>query len=252
MEADKFYNPDITTGIQAYNYGMSYFAKACGDDLFIDLSIAPVFPSQYGHARRISCDAWGSIDNSQYMLNSLSFSWWLDRVYPYNDPDHLVLNGNSEGANRIRVTTGAMTGTMLLGDNFSLKGSYPGNQTVRDQAEKVVLNASINALAQLGRSFRPVEGNMPVNFSTGSGTYGVEKAFMLDTDNALYLAVFNYDASKEATETINLTRLGVNVANVKRIKELWTDTSVNPTGNELKCEIPAGDVRVYCFEKKKK
>ena len=161
----------------------------------------------------------------------------------------MVLNGNSEGASRIRVTTGAMTGTMLLGDNFSLKGSYPGNQTVRDQAEKVVLNASINALAQLGRSFRPVEGNMPVNFSTGSGTYGVEKAFMLDTDNALYLAVFNYDASKEATETINLTRLGVNVANVKRIKELWTDTSVNPTG---KCEIPAGDVRVYCFEKKKK
>lgn len=154
---------------------MSYFAKACGDDLFIDLSIAPVFPSQYGHARRISCDAWGSIDNSQYMLNSLSFSWWLDRVYPYNDPDHLVLNGNSEGASRIRVTTGAMTGTMLLGDNFSLKGSYPGNQTVRDQAEKVVLNASINALAQLGRSFRPVEGNMPVNFSTGNGTYGVEK-----------------------------------------------------------------------------
>lgn len=252
LEADKFYNPDITTGIQAYNYGMSYFAKACGDDLFIDLSIAPVFPSQYGHARRISCDAWGSIDNSQYMLNSLSFSWWLDRVYPYNDPDHLVLNGNSEGASRIRVTTGAMTGTMLLGDNFSLKGSYPGNQTVRDQAEKVVLNASINALAQLGRSFRPVEGNMPVNFSTGSGTYGVEKAFMLDTDNALYLAVFNYDASKEATETINLTRLGVNVANVKRIKELWTNTSVNPTGNELKCEIPADDVRVYCFEKKKK
>ena len=62
LEADKFYNPDITTGIQAYNYGMSYFAKACGDDLFIDLSIAPVFPSQYGHARRISCDAWGSID----------------------------------------------------------------------------------------------------------------------------------------------------------------------------------------------
>ena len=37
-EADYFYNPDITTGIQAYNYGMKHFAERCGDDMFIVLS----------------------------------------------------------------------------------------------------------------------------------------------------------------------------------------------------------------------
>lgn len=249
LEADKFYNTDITTGIQAFNYGMKYFVEACGDDMFIDLSIAPVFPSQYGHARRISCDAWGTIDNSQYMLNSLTFGWWLDRVYPYNDPDHLVFKDCSEGANRIRLTTGAMTGTMLLGDNFSLKGSFPGTQTLRNQAEKVATNADINALAQLGRSFRPVEGNMSVNFTHFDNMYGVDKVFMLDTEKAFYLVVFNYDASKAVTETVSLERLGLNASDVKHIKELWTGESINLDGKDLKCSVPAGDVRLYRLEK---
>lgn len=250
LEADKFYNPEITTGVQAYNYGMKHFVKACGDDMFIDLSIAPVFPSQYGHARRISCDAWSSIDNSQYMLNSLTLGWWLDRVYPYNDPDHLVFNGQNEGANRIRLTTGAMTGTMLLGDNYSLTGSFPGTQAARTQAEKVATNADINAVAQIGRSFSPVEGDMVVNFTHFNNPHGVDKTFMLDTDKALYLVVFNYDASKGTTETINLARLGLKASDVKNIKELWTGESVNLTGKELKCTVPAGDVRLYKLEKK--
>lgn len=249
LEADKFYNPDITTGIQAYNYGMQYFVDACGEDMFIDLSIAPIFPSQYGHARRISCDAWGTIDNSQYMLNSLTFGWWLDRVYSYNDPDHLVFKDCSEGANRIRLTTGAMTGTMLLGDNFSLKGSFPGTQTLRTQAEKVATNADINAVAQLGRSFSPVEGNMSVNFSHFDNNYGVDKIYMLDTKNAFYLVVFNYDTSKAATETVSLSRLGLNEADVKHITELWTGESINLDDGNLKCTVPAGDVRLYRLEK---
>ncbi|WP_291582580.1 hypothetical protein [Bacteroides sp.] len=32
----------------------------------------------------------------------------------------------------------------------------------------------------------------------------------------------------------------------------WNTSSVSLIGNELKCEIPADDIRVYCFEKKKR
>lgn len=47
MEADKWYNPEITTGIQGYNYGMKLLNQYFGD-MYINLSISPVFPAQYG------------------------------------------------------------------------------------------------------------------------------------------------------------------------------------------------------------
>ena len=56
MEADKWYNPEITTGIQGYNYGMKLLNQYFGD-MYINLSISPVFPAQYAQSRRIACDA---------------------------------------------------------------------------------------------------------------------------------------------------------------------------------------------------
>jgi hypothetical protein len=87
------YDKSITTGVQAYNYGLKYIADAVGDSMFIDLSIAPIFPGgQYAHARRVSCDSFGGIANSEYLMNSAGLGWWLnDGVYQYNDPDHIVL-----------------------------------------------------------------------------------------------------------------------------------------------------------------
>ena len=102
-EADSFYDPNVTTGVQAYNAGMKYLREACGTDIFLDLSISPLFPSQYAEARRISCDAWGEMWHTSYMMNSLSCGWWLNRVYQYNDPDHLVMGDRSEGENMLSL-----------------------------------------------------------------------------------------------------------------------------------------------------
>ena len=52
MEADKWYLPEVTTGIQGYNYGMQLLDKYFGD-MYINLSISPVFPAQYAQSRRI-------------------------------------------------------------------------------------------------------------------------------------------------------------------------------------------------------
>ncbi len=57
MEADKWYNESITTGIQGYNYGMELLNKYFFD-MYINLSISPIFSAQYAQSRRIACDAW--------------------------------------------------------------------------------------------------------------------------------------------------------------------------------------------------
>lgn len=248
LEADSYYADGVTTGMQAYSRGMDSIIAMAGD-MFIDLSIAPVFPAK-GHARRISCDCWGELNNSQYSLNSIGMGWWLDRVYQYNDPDHLVLSrAENEGAARIRYTCGMMTGTVLLGDNYSLKGTCLGKQSERDLAVKVATNADINAVARIGRSFRTVEGSMDTQFTRYQYTYGVDNEFVLDTDDALYYVVFNYDKDNALTKQADFNRIGISPADVKGITELWTGEKISFSGNGFGAAVPECDVRVYRLEK---
>lgn len=121
MEADKWYNTNIKTGIQGYNYGMTLLDKYFGD-MYLNLSISPLFPAHYAQSRRIACDAWNKIKDTEYTLNALSYGWWLDFVYQYNDSDHIVLRDAEEGENRARVTSGVITGIFIAGDDFSKGG----------------------------------------------------------------------------------------------------------------------------------
>lgn len=248
LEADSYYEPSVTTGMQAYTYGMTKILEMAGD-MFVDLSIAPVFPAM-GHARRISCDAWGELNNSQYCLNSLNLGWWLDRIYPYNDPDHLVLQkSENDGAARIRYTCGAMTGTVLLGDNYSLKGSCLGSQEYRDRAMRVATNDAVNEVARIGRSFRPVEGGLEFNFSRYGFNYHVDNEFVLDTDKALYYVCLNYDTTSSLNKSRDFQRLGINATDIKNITELWTGAKIAINGDAFAVDIPACDVRIYRLEK---
>lgn len=61
-------------------------------EIFVSLSIAPLFPYYIGNARRCCCDSFGHIEDVRYVLNALNFAWWTNgRIYKYNDPDHLAL-----------------------------------------------------------------------------------------------------------------------------------------------------------------
>ncbi|MFR0679204.1 FG-GAP-like repeat-containing protein [Dysgonomonas mossii] len=243
-EADSYYESGITTGVQAYNHGMQYLVDLCGDDIFLAESIAPTFPAQYAHSKRISCDAWGDIGNSEYMLNSLSFGWWLDKVYAFNDPDHLALHDResrnlySEGENRARITSGVITGLYMLGNNTSLRGSYLGKQTIRDRELKMLTNKDINSIAKIKKSFYPVEGHK------ASGYDKSENLFMLTEGKHTYIAVFNFDGNS-LSGTIDFSRLGVTIKQGTEIKELWTGTYVDVTGGSLSYSVPSKDVRVY-------
>jgi alpha-galactosidase len=251
IEADRWYNKDVHTGMQAYNEGMAFIRKQCGDDICINLSISPIFPYQYTEGRRISCDAYSSIDNTQYVMNSTSYGWWIDRLYAFNDPDNLVLksiyqNGTeTKGENRARITSGAVTGMFTVSDNFSsaVDRGYPS--TSRELAKELCVNPEINEIARTCKSFHPVNGNeAPVD--------GAENLMTFENDDYLYLAVINYNkAVTRVSGNISFERLDINPDSVESIKELWTGADVSFSTTGFSYNVPAKDARIYRVLKKK-
>lgn len=245
QEADSWYDPNVTTGIQAYNYGMKHFAERCGDDMFIVLSISPLFPTQYANARRISCDAWGEMWHTSYMLNSLSFGWWLDRVYSYNDPDHLVMGDRSDEENMSRVTSGVCAGYCMLGDNLSTAGSYIGSAVSQEKAKKYFSYPEINEAINLGRSFRPAYGHLI------HGRNNTIDLFYLETEDSWYVAYFNYEEdTKSGYLDLSVLGIDVNDVDVARSKELWFNKSAEIDSNGLKYDLPYNQCQLFRLYKK--
>ena len=224
MEADHWFNKNITTGTEAYNYGMNLLDSIFGD-MYLNLSISPIFPAQYAQSRRIACDAWNKIKDTEYTMNALSWGWWLDNIYDYNDADHVVLRDATEGENRARITSSVITGLYITGDDYS----HSGNASVKERALKLLTNPEINALAT-GRSFRPVNGSD--NRS--------EHLFMRQQpDGSVILVVFNYNDTPEIIY-LPLNRIGKEQAT--KAKELWSNTTIDP----LKpVTVPSKDVMVF-------
>ena len=249
LEADSFYDPTVTTGIQAYNSGMDYLCDLCGEDMFIALSIAPIFPSCYGTARRISCDTWGAMSerdwgSTGYMLNSLSFGWWLDRVYPYNDPDHILLFKPDEmkdfgpGANRARLTSALITGTFMLGDNLSDKGEIPGDPRARERVLQYAARSGILQLAGSQGSFRPLEG------WTAKDSGKAEPLFVGTCGNYLAVAVFNFDPDTPLTGEVAFARLGLE-EKTREYREFWTGNRFKSETGAFRYEVAPQDAALY-------
>lgn len=249
IEADSWYNKKCYTGVQAYNEGMAFMLSRAGDDLYINLSIAPIFPFHYAHGRRISCDAWGTIDHTKYVMNNTSYGWWLNQIYFANDPDHLVMKmrdngGNeSEGINRARLTSGVVTGAYITGDNFSFRvdAGYPAKS--REQALKLLTNEAVNEIPRTCHSFRPVYGNSPQ-------TLGAETLMTYDNGTYVYLAALSYKVLSPTTGTMPFADLGINAAEVSEIKELWTDADIAIDADGFKYNCPYNDARIYRITRK--
>ena len=246
IQADSYYDENVTTGMQAYNRGFQDILDVVGDDMFISLSIAPMFPYQYGNSRRISCDAWGTIGHTQYVANCLSFGWWANQFYQYNDPDHIVLISDSpgnetEGENRARVTSGAITGMLLFGDNFSTNTERGNPALSKERAMIMMTNPDINEMGRLGKSFKPV-------YAYKATTNGADNFFMYHTDKYLYVACISYTSST-LYGTIPLDLLDITESDIVSIKELWTGDNGELSLGKLRYSVPGKDARVYRIEK---
>lgn len=248
IQSDSYYKKGIYTAVEAYNEGMRYLAsRAAAKGIFVALSIAPIFPYQYANSRRIACDTWGKIGQTEYSMNAISGGWWTSGLYQYNDPDHVVMIGtgdqsyNSEGENRARFTNAAIAGMVLVSDNFSTSNvAKRGNPaTSKKRAQEIMLNSDINAIARLGVSFRPLYGCKEYQ----SNDDKAESFFVHRTDKYVYVAGFNY-GNAVSTGSISLADIGVDASEVKEIKELWTGENVT-FGESMSYRIPLKDARVY-------
>ena len=158
------YAADVRTGRQAIAQGYGLITdflseEKTGKPFFISLSIAPLFPNGYGHARRFSCDAFGIDEDVEYVLNAQTYAWWQNgRLYQYNDPDHICLlrsfiaeRDSTEGEARARYTSAVIAGTvMMLSDDYE-------NPAARERALRFAGNRKVNELAAKGVAFCPVE-----------------------------------------------------------------------------------------------
>lgn len=234
-ESDRHFDPTVTTGTQAFNQGMAFIDSINDNRMWINLSIAPLFPANYAHSRRISCDAWNSVKDSEYVLNALTYGWWLDHLYHNNDADHVVYENTSDGENRMRITSSAITGVYFLGDDMSKGG-------LDDTKERIIRNTGnreLNAMARNCKSFRPVEH--------GTGT-GAADMFTNEDDKYIYVAIFNF-TERPVEKTLPLRRIGLPEATDFQAMELWSHDPATIRG-AINAAIPAKDVKVYRIEKK--
>lgn len=245
LEADSWYDATVTTGMQAYNKGMQQLRSLLGDGIFIDMSISPIFPYHYADGRRICCDTFGSISETQYAMNALSMGWWMDGLYAASDPDHLVLHrrnanaGETDGENRARITSGVITGMYLCGDNFSDRVDCGYPEASRTAAKKWMTNADVNEIPRKCRSFWPING-----LTTNSD--GAANVFAYCTAGEAYVAVINYSSSR-LSGTVRFQDLGIEDADVQGVKELWMQEQVNvaTAGAGFNYDVPARDARIY-------
>jgi alpha-galactosidase len=248
------HDPHITTGVAAYNLGMKRIEddlapKKIGRPFFISLSIAPLFPA-YGHARRISCDAFGRIEDSDYLLNAATFGWWSNgTLYQFNDPDHTVLSKDKDPYHdqslkdsvqtleeaRSRMNATVISGTLLL-DSDDLTGQIDPRAPQR--AKELLTNKAVLDVARAGRSFRPVEGD--------SGIHAAPIFMRTEKDGSVYVAVFNYSEDKPTTLHVDLSRLGLNATQTYRMTDLWTD-EIQEAVKDLKLSLTPAQSRLLHF-----
>jgi hypothetical protein len=225
----KHYDPSINTGIQAYNQGMAYVRDRIGGTMYISEAIAPIFPAQYGHSRRISCDIDGTLGMSAYELNNLTYGWWQNgTIYKYTDPDYMKLTSNLEEA-RTRVNSAVISGTVFLDSNDL---TVSNQQTM---ATSLLLNDRVNSLARKGRAFRAIEGN------TGTGA---ADSFVLNDNGIYYLAVFNYSSSSTKNMSVNLARAGLNGSTNYNVTDIWSGSASTAQGT-LSVSLSASQSKMF-------
>ncbi|MCY9667186.1 DUF5010 C-terminal domain-containing protein [Paenibacillus alginolyticus] len=213
----KHADPAVTTGIQAYNQGMAYVNRVIDGSMFISESIAPLFPSQYAHSRRISCDVYGKISETEYELNALTYGWWQNgTIYPYTDPDHMALSrASSLDEARSRVNSAVISGTVFL-DSDDVH-----NASAQAYMNELLTNKEVNRVALLSKAFQAVEGN------TGAGA---ADTFVLNDNGTYYLAVFNYNGASASTKSVDLARAGLNgISNYLRT-DIWSGAEDKVSG----------------------
>jgi alpha-galactosidase len=230
IEADSFVNYQLHTGMEAYQEGMKYLIDEINGTMLVEAAISPnIATGPYVHVRRIACDAYSSIGDTDYTLNSTTYGWWQNQIYDYLDADHVVFGTVTAGENRARLLSSVVTGTITSGDDFSVAGAW------KAKAQSLLQNNDVMNVARADVNFRPADGN------TG---YNAANIFSATHNDVTYVAVFNY-SNAAVTNNINLSRLGLGSGNYT-VKELYSGTTSTTQGT-LRVQLPQADAALYAI-----
>jgi alpha-galactosidase len=180
--------------------------------------------------RRIACDAFKSIKDTRYTLNSVNYGWWQTYVYNYIDADHIVFDDEPAGVNRARLASGLITGSLVTGDDYSATGSW------MTRAKELLQKKEILELIKNGKAFRPVEGN--------SGN-SANEMYELTIGNNHYLAIFNFSDS-DKNYVIDMERTGLNRNRYYNGVEIFSNKKIK-IKTVLNCTIGKSDAAIYKF-----
>ncbi|PWG80544.1 alpha-amylase family protein [Pararcticibacter amylolyticus] len=232
IEADSFYDKNIKTGMQAYKAGMEFLLKQLDNQMLVYAAISPSMATgRYVHVRRIACDAFKSIGDTEYTLNSVTYGWWQTYLYNYLDADHVVLANESYGENKARTLSSVITGTLITGDDFSTTGNW----TVR--AKELFQKGELLKLVADGKAFRPLQG--------GSGK-SAGAMFWKKIDGFCYLAVFNY-GDLEKVFNPDLAKAGILPQRVFVTTDVFSGKQYH-IGKRKQMIVPARDVVLLKFK----
>lgn len=234
QESDRFFDPAVTTGMQAFKRGMHFLDSVLDNKMLVYAAISPnLATARYVHVRRIACDAFSSLDHTAYTMNSTGYGWWQSYMYDYVDADHIVFAEEKDGVNRARLAAALVTGSIITGDDFSSTGKWTNT------AKKLLQNRDLLKLATKGKSFRPLRGD--------TGDKGVEQLYRRDGDK-LYIALFNYS---NAAQTADIPRELLNARKNARwnVKELFSgDTRL--LDGQWQLSVPAEDACIFEITRK--
>ena len=231
------YEGSVKTGFAAYNYGMEKIAEFINNRMVISLSMAPIFPNHFAHARRIGCDQmYGGVE---FTMNQLWGGWWQKELLML-DPDLIVFNKNSvvdvpsflqPFVNGFKMDAMSRVNKGVVHGGLYFAGDDMTNTTSVKMVEKFLGNERVNAVAKLGRAFRPVD-------SPDDGKILVApNIFEMSTeDDDVYLAIFNYK-SKDVT-----FRMDVDKTKAKRAvgyESVWTGEAGEIQGGVLSLQVKA-------------
>lgn len=229
LESDRFYDASITTGMQAYAAGMEFLDSVLDNSMLLYAAISPTMATgRYVHMRRIACDAFSSMDNTEYTLNSTGYGWWQSHLYRFADADHVVFNNEPAGVNRARLASALVTGTLITGDDFSSDGPW------KNTARKLLQNKALLRVIKDGQSFRPLA------IAEGRKSPAL---FIKTLKGKTYLAAFNYTGTVLHLQ-FSPEELGFGPGNKVKATEIFTQATMQLTAS-LSMQIPPNDVRLY-------
>lgn len=230
IEADSFANNQLHTGMEAYQEGMKFLIDEIDGKMLVQAAISPnLATGPYVHIRRIACDAYSSINETDYTLNSTTYGWWQNQIYDYLDADHIVFGNVTAGENRARLLSSVVTGTITSGDDFSVAGPW------KAKSQDLLQNNDVMNVARADMHFIPADGN------TG---YNAANIFSATHNNVTYVAVFNYTNSA-TTNNVSLNRLGLGSGNYT-VKELYSGT-LSSTQGTLNVQLPKADAALFAI-----